>query len=127
MSAPAGSDSLDWDEASHAVADAYFPHELHPLTRSTAANVVVDSVGIGPVRIAHIGWGAAVTVDTAHPGGFTGDRRFYLSNRDDAATASRPWSVRGLPTSQSALPSVDDDGANIRTCRFSDQPHAISH
>jgi AraC-like DNA-binding protein len=70
MSAPAASDSLDWDEASHAVADAYFPHELHPLTRSTAANVVVDSVGIGPVRIAHIGWGAAVTVDTAHPGGY---------------------------------------------------------
>jgi hypothetical protein len=70
MPAPAASDSLDWDEASHAVADAYFPHELHPLTRSTAANVVVDSVGIGPVRIAHIGWGAAVTVDTAHPGGY---------------------------------------------------------
>jgi AraC-like DNA-binding protein len=70
MSAPAASDSLDWDEASHAVADAYFPHELHPLTRSTAAKVVVDSVGIGPVRIAHIGWGAAVSVDTIHPGGY---------------------------------------------------------
>jgi AraC-like DNA-binding protein len=70
MSASAVSDPLDWDQASHAVADAYFPHELHPLTRSTAANVLVDSVDIGPVRIAHIGWGAAVTVDTAHPGGY---------------------------------------------------------
>jgi AraC-like DNA-binding protein len=70
MSAPAVSDPQDWDEASHAVADAYFPHELHPLTRSTAENVAVDSVAIGPVRVAHIGWGAAVTVDTTHPGGY---------------------------------------------------------
>jgi AraC-like DNA-binding protein len=70
MSARAASDALDWDEASHAVADAYFPHELHPLTRSTAKNVTVDSVVIGSVRVAHIGWGAAVTVDTAHPGGY---------------------------------------------------------
>jgi AraC-like DNA-binding protein len=61
---------LDWDEASHAVSDAYFPHELHPLTHSTAANVAVDSLTIGPVRIAHIGWGAPVTVDTNHPGGY---------------------------------------------------------
>jgi AraC-like DNA-binding protein len=70
MSAPAASDSLDWDEASHSVADAYFPHELHPLTRSTAKNVVLDSVSVGAVRVAHIGWGAEVTVDTAHPGGY---------------------------------------------------------
>lgn len=52
------------------MADAYFPHELHPLTRSTAENVAVGSVAIGPVRVAHIGWGAAVTVDTTHPGGY---------------------------------------------------------
>ena len=70
MAAAAVPDSPDWDEVSHAVADAYFPHELHPLTRSNATNVEVDSVGIGPVRIAHIGWGASVTVDTVHPGGY---------------------------------------------------------
>lgn len=70
MPAPGVSDPLDWDEASRAVADAYFPHELHPLTRSTAANVVVEGAEIGPVRIIHLGWGAPVTVDTAHLGGY---------------------------------------------------------
>lgn len=60
-------DPRDWDEASHAVSDAYFPHALHPLTHSTASDVSVDSMAIGPVRIAHIGWGAPVTVDTDHP------------------------------------------------------------
>jgi hypothetical protein len=70
MPVPGVSDPLDWDEASHAVADAYFAHELHPLTRSTAANVIVEGAEIGPVRIVHLGWGAPVTVDTAHPGGY---------------------------------------------------------
>jgi AraC-binding-like domain len=70
MPAPGVSDPLDWDEASHAVADAYFAHELHPLTRSTAGNVAVQGAEIGPVRIVHLGWGAPVTVDTTHPGGY---------------------------------------------------------
>jgi AraC-like DNA-binding protein len=70
MPAPGVSDPLDWDEASHAVADAYFPNELHPLTRSTAANVFVHGAKIGPVRIVQLCWGAAVTVDTTHPGGY---------------------------------------------------------
>jgi AraC-like DNA-binding protein len=70
MSAHVGAEFPDWDEVSHTVADAYFPHELHPLTRSTAENVVVDSVGIGPVRIAHIGFGAVMAVDTVHPGAY---------------------------------------------------------
>jgi AraC-like DNA-binding protein len=70
MPAPGVADPLDWDEASRAIGDAYFPHELHPLTQSTAANVVFESAEIGPVRIIHLGWGALVTVDTAHPGGY---------------------------------------------------------
>ena len=70
MPAPGVSDPLDWDEASRAVSDAYFPQELHPLTSSTAANVVADSTEIGPVRIMHLGWGALVTVDSEHPGGY---------------------------------------------------------
>jgi AraC-like DNA-binding protein len=70
MPVPGVSDPLDWDEASRAVSDVYFPHELHPLTRSTAANVVVESADIGPVRIVHLGWGALVTVDTTHSGGY---------------------------------------------------------
>lgn len=60
----------DWDEASQAVAEAYFPHTLRPLTVSNASNATVDAVDIGPIRIAHIGWGAEVTVDTTHPGGY---------------------------------------------------------
>jgi AraC-like DNA-binding protein len=70
MPAPGVADPLDWDEASRAVGDAYFPHELHPLAASTAANVLFESAEIGPVRIMHLGWGALVTVDTAHPGGY---------------------------------------------------------
>jgi AraC-like DNA-binding protein len=70
MPAPGVADPLDWDEASRVVSDAYFPHELHPLTRSTAANVVAESMEIGPVRIVHLGWGAEMTVDTTHPGGY---------------------------------------------------------
>jgi AraC-like DNA-binding protein len=53
-----------------AIADAYFQNELHPLTRSTAANVVFEGAEIGPVRIVHLGWGAEMTVDTTHPGGY---------------------------------------------------------
>jgi AraC-like DNA-binding protein len=67
---PAAALPSDWDEASHAVAQAYFPHRLRPLTPSNASNAAVDAVGIGPVSIAHIAWGAAVTIDTSHPGGY---------------------------------------------------------
>jgi AraC-like DNA-binding protein len=70
MAVPGVSDPLDWDEASRAVADAYFANELHPLTRSTAENVFVEGAKIGPVRIVQLCWGAAMTVDTTHPGGY---------------------------------------------------------
>ncbi|WP_411863235.1 AraC family transcriptional regulator [Tsukamurella tyrosinosolvens] len=60
----------DWDEARDVVSDAYFPHDLVPLTRATTDNVSVDSVTLGPVRIAHIGWGAEVSVSTDHPDGY---------------------------------------------------------
>ncbi|MBJ8345810.1 AraC family transcriptional regulator [Antrihabitans sp. YC2-6] len=89
---PTVTDPRDWDEASHAVSDAYFPHELHPLTHSTASNVEVDSMAIGPVRIAHIGWGAPVTVDTAHPGGYavnvplSGHLESVIGHREFVAT-----------------------------------------
>jgi AraC-like DNA-binding protein len=70
MPAPGVSDPLDWDEASRAIEDAYFQNELHPLTRSTAADVILAGTEIGPVRLVHLGWGALVTVDTTHPGGY---------------------------------------------------------
>ncbi|MFE3293176.1 AraC family transcriptional regulator [Rhodococcus sp. NPDC059234] len=62
--------TADWDEASHAVADAYFPHTLTPLTRDSAADIVVRAASLGPLRIARIGWGADVTVQSDHPGAF---------------------------------------------------------
>jgi AraC-like DNA-binding protein len=70
MPAPGVSDPLDWEQASQAIADGYFQNELHPLTRSTAANVIFEGADIGPVRIVHLGWGAEMTVDTTHPGGY---------------------------------------------------------
>jgi AraC-like DNA-binding protein len=70
MSVSGVADPLDWDEVSRTISDGYFPHELHPLTPSTAANADFESVDIGPVRIVHLGWGALVTVDTTHPGGY---------------------------------------------------------
>nr|WP_296775776.1 AraC family transcriptional regulator [Rhodococcus sp. (in: high G+C Gram-positive bacteria)] len=63
-------DSADWDVASDTVSDAYFPHRLSPLTRSGAAHVHVDSVEMGALRIAHIGWGADVSVDSEHQGAY---------------------------------------------------------
>lgn len=60
----------DWDQASSAVCNAYFPHRLHPQASSTAANVAVDSADLGPIRIAHINWGATVSIETEHPSGY---------------------------------------------------------
>lgn len=70
MSAAALTLPSDWDEASHAVSEAYFPHELRPLSVSNASKAAVDGVHIGPIRIAHITWGAKVRVHTTHPGGY---------------------------------------------------------
>jgi len=70
MSAHVGAEFPDWDEVSHTVADAYFPHDLHPQTDSTTGRVIADGVGFGPVRIAHVGFGAVVALDTVHPGAY---------------------------------------------------------
>lgn len=60
----------DWEEASHAVSDAYFPHRLTPRGTDTAVNTVAEAVDLGPVTITHIEWGADVTVRSDHPGGY---------------------------------------------------------
>jgi AraC-like DNA-binding protein len=70
MSAGALTLPSDWDEASHAVAEAYFPHELRPLSASDASKASVDGGDIGPIRIARITWGAEVKVRTTHDGGY---------------------------------------------------------
>ena len=60
----------DWEAASDAVSDAYFPHHLEPLAHRSAAGMTVDSLDIGLVRIAHITWGADVSIETDHPGAY---------------------------------------------------------
>ncbi|CPT65603.1 helix-turn-helix domain-containing protein [Mycobacteroides abscessus] len=70
MVAPVTLGSTDWDEVSYAVANAYFPHDLHPLGHARAGKARADGVDLGPIRIAHISWGAAVSVVTTHPGAY---------------------------------------------------------
>ncbi|KOS55639.1 AraC family transcriptional regulator [Rhodococcus rhodochrous] len=60
----------DWDEAEHVVSDAYFPHTLTPLARGSEPHVNVRSLQLGPLRLARIGWGAEVAVDSDHPGAY---------------------------------------------------------
>ncbi|WAC54817.1 AraC family transcriptional regulator [Gordonia sp. SL306] len=61
----------DWDAASEAVSDAYFPHDLSPReSGSTAADVDVAVTVVGALRIARIGWGAEVAVHSDHPGAY---------------------------------------------------------
>lgn len=59
----------DWEEVSHTAA-AYFPHRLTPLTSAGAESVTLENIGIGPVRIARIDWGADVSVHSEHPGAY---------------------------------------------------------
>ncbi|MFW0796012.1 AraC family transcriptional regulator [Gordonia sp. CPCC 205515] len=61
----------EWDAASSAVSDAYFPHTLTPLNgRSTADDVDLAVTVLGPLRIARIGWGAEVAIHSDHPGAY---------------------------------------------------------
>ena len=60
----------DWDEVHEVVADAYFPHELRPLSRDTAARSSLESSQMGPSRLARIGFGAPVSIESGHPGAY---------------------------------------------------------
>ncbi|RPA12245.1 AraC family transcriptional regulator [Gordonia sp. OPL2] len=64
-------DDPDWDAASHAVSDAYFPHSLSPReSQSSAVDADVAVTVVGPLRIARIGWGAEVSIHSDHPGAY---------------------------------------------------------
>lgn len=61
----------DWDAASNAVSDAYFPHTLNPREAGSSADAVDVAVTVlGPLRIARIGWGAEVSIHSDHPGAY---------------------------------------------------------
>ncbi|MCR5978640.1 helix-turn-helix domain-containing protein [Gordonia jinghuaiqii] len=62
------SGNADWDEVHHVVADAYFPHELRPLSRDDASRYRLESTAIGSTVLARIGFGADVSIDSDHPG-----------------------------------------------------------
>lgn len=58
----------DWPAASHDVANAYFPHELRPLTGTTNPRLTLHTLQLGPVLIGQVGWGADVAIDCDYPG-----------------------------------------------------------
>lgn len=60
----------DWDEVHEVVADAYFPHALHPLSHDTAAGSILESSNMGALCFARIGFGAAVSIESEHPGAY---------------------------------------------------------
>lgn len=60
----------DWDRVHQVVADAYFPHELTPLSRDSAARSSLESTDLGSCRLARIGFGAVVSVESDHPGAY---------------------------------------------------------
>ncbi|MFC8177238.1 MULTISPECIES: AraC family transcriptional regulator [Nocardiaceae] len=60
----------DWEHVHEAVADAYFPHEMHPLTAGAEAAAAVGSADLGTCRITHIQLGAEVSVSSDHPGAY---------------------------------------------------------
>jgi len=82
VAAPVAPGSTDWDEVSDAVANAYFPHDLHPLGHARAGKARADGIDLGPIRIAHISWGAAVSVVT------TGQDEFIARHSTNASSRS---------------------------------------
>ena len=61
----ASGEELDGFSAS--VARAYFPHALAVKTRSSGP-AELRAVDLGPLRLARIGWGSEVAVESDHPG-----------------------------------------------------------
>ena len=59
--------SQELGDFSDAVARAYFPHQL-VVKRRPAGPADLRAVDLGPVRLARIGWGSEVSVESDHPG-----------------------------------------------------------
>lgn len=70
MATNGAADPGDWGEVEHVVSDAYFPHDLSPLSAGSDPHLNLQATRIGPLRLARICWGAEVSVDTEHPGGY---------------------------------------------------------
>lgn len=61
---------VDWGDAQRIVSGAYFPHVLRPLRAGTRPQLRFRAIRLGPVTVAHIGWGADVSVATEHAGAY---------------------------------------------------------
>lgn len=60
----------DWDGVRDALATAYFPNLMRPITAGPASASALDGVDLGPCRVAHIALGATVSLRTDHPGAY---------------------------------------------------------
>ncbi len=67
MSGGSGAAPREWERVSHAVARAYFPHELRPLGGGTAPRPTLRTIDLGPVLIGYVGWGADVEIACDYP------------------------------------------------------------
>jgi len=69
--ASTASDTFDgWDDVHDAVAAAYFPHSMKPLSAGPAARSVLDVADLGPCRLASMALGATVSITSEHPGAY---------------------------------------------------------
>lgn len=62
-------ETSDWGEVEEVVSNAYFEHDLLPLD-DVAPSLQLRTLPLGPVRLARIGWGAAVSIHSDHPGAY---------------------------------------------------------
>ncbi len=60
---------VDWEGVEEAVSNAYFEHELTPLD-DVAPSLRLRTLPLGPIRLTRIGWGAAVSIRSEHPGAY---------------------------------------------------------
>lgn len=60
----------DWEQVSRAAADAYFPHELRPLTSGFTSTPTLRTLDLGPVLVGYVGWGADVEVACDYPNAY---------------------------------------------------------
>lgn len=60
----------DWEDVHTAVAEAYFPHSMRPLSSGLPALSEVRVVDLGPCRVTRMTLGATVRVGSDHPGAY---------------------------------------------------------
>jgi AraC-like DNA-binding protein len=65
-----GPEPADWADAQRLVSREYFPHVLRPLRAGTLPHLRFCTIELGPLTVAHIDWGADVSVATEHAGAY---------------------------------------------------------